>query len=205
MLEADGPLILSRRHVLMLVGGGLAAWRPLHATTSGFWDKKPPADWSSEEIDKLITKSPWAKEASAQGAAPEGGTDRRPVHPTAAGIREGRPGGGMGDAADRNPGHRRHRHGRGRPAHGRQSGRRTRPAARDVIQGHGSVGKRPAGSGCAQDAIAGRVCEPLRDCRDRVSAAEQPAPLPGRGGDYPPGQSQETILRGARRMTRSTT
>ena len=56
----------------MLVGGGLAAWRPLHATTSGFWNKKPPADWSSEEIDALITKSPWAKEVSAQGAPPEG-------------------------------------------------------------------------------------------------------------------------------------
>ena len=72
MSEAGGPLILSRRNLLMLVGGGLAAWRPLHATTSGFWNKKKPEDWSSEEIDALITKSPWAKEASAQGAAPEG-------------------------------------------------------------------------------------------------------------------------------------
>jgi hypothetical protein len=72
MSEAGGPSILSRRNLLMLVGGGLAAWRPLHATTSGFWNKKKPEDWSSEEIDALITKSPWAKEASAQGAAPEG-------------------------------------------------------------------------------------------------------------------------------------
>jgi len=66
-------LILSRRKLFMLVGGGLAAWRPLEATTSGFWNKKPPGDWSTEEIDTLITKSPWAKEASARGAAPEGG------------------------------------------------------------------------------------------------------------------------------------
>jgi hypothetical protein len=70
MLEAGGPLILSRRQVFLLVGGGLAAWRPLQA--SEFWDKKAPGDWSSEEIDKLTTKSPWAKEASARGAAPEG-------------------------------------------------------------------------------------------------------------------------------------
>src|SRR5664280_1694578 len=61
MLEAGGPLILSRRQVMMLVAGGLAAWRPLSATTSGFWNKKAPGDWSSEEIDTLITKSPWAK------------------------------------------------------------------------------------------------------------------------------------------------
>ena len=54
----------------MLVGGGLASWRPLQA--SEFWDKKAPGDWSSEEIDKLTTKSPWAKEASARGAAQEG-------------------------------------------------------------------------------------------------------------------------------------
>jgi hypothetical protein len=73
MLEAGGPLILSRRNLFMLVGGGLAAWRPLDATTSGFWNKKPPGDWSTEEIDTLITKSPWAKEASARGTAPEGG------------------------------------------------------------------------------------------------------------------------------------
>src|ERR1017187_525632 len=69
MVETGNPLILSRRNVLMLMGG-LAVWRPLNATSSEFWNKKAPGDWSPEEIDKLITKSPWAREASAQGAAP---------------------------------------------------------------------------------------------------------------------------------------
>jgi hypothetical protein len=100
MLEMGGPLILSRRNLLMLVGGGLAAWRPLHATTSGFWNKKPPQDWSSEEIDALITKSPWAKEASAQGAAPEGGYGSQTGSPNGGGMgmpRIGIPGiGGIG-------------------------------------------------------------------------------------------------------------
>jgi hypothetical protein len=89
MLEAGGPLILSRRQVFLLVGGGVAAWRPLHA--SEFWDKKAPGDWSSEEIDKLTTKSPWAKEASAQGAAPEGYGSQ-----TGSPNGGGYPGGGMG-------------------------------------------------------------------------------------------------------------
>ena len=78
----------------MLVGGGLAAWRPLDATTSGFWNKKPPGDWSSEEIDTLITKSPWAKEASAQGAAPGGGRYGSPGgSPNGSGYPGGSPGG----------------------------------------------------------------------------------------------------------------
>ena len=97
MLEAGGPLILSRRQVFLLVGGGVAAWRPLHA--SEFWDKKAPGDWSSEEIDKLTTKSPWAKEASAQGAAPEGGYGSQTGSPNGGGYPGGGgypSGGGMG-------------------------------------------------------------------------------------------------------------
>ena len=50
MFEAGGPLILSRRNLLMLVGGGLAGWRPLHATTTGFWNKTPPGPVLPEEV-----------------------------------------------------------------------------------------------------------------------------------------------------------
>ena len=32
----------------------------------GFWEKKPPSEWTAEEIDKLITKSPWAKQVKAE-------------------------------------------------------------------------------------------------------------------------------------------
>jgi len=40
--------------------------RPLTAGSAEFWDKKPPADWTSEEIDRLLTKSPWARDAATQ-------------------------------------------------------------------------------------------------------------------------------------------
>jgi hypothetical protein len=45
---------------------GLPAVSPLSAGGSDFWNKKDPKDWSSDEIEKLTTKSPWAKEVSAE-------------------------------------------------------------------------------------------------------------------------------------------
>jgi hypothetical protein len=55
--------------MFLLAGAGVAAWLPLDATTADFWNKKAPADWTTEEIDRLITKSPWAKPIKAQYAS----------------------------------------------------------------------------------------------------------------------------------------
>src|ERR1019366_2209123 len=79
-------LLLSRRRMFLLAGAGLAAWLPLDATTGDFWNKKAPADWTSEEIDRLITKSPWAKTIKAQYASGAGNN----------GDGGGYPGGGTG-------------------------------------------------------------------------------------------------------------
>jgi hypothetical protein len=57
----------TRRSLLFLAGAGLAGVR-LDASESDFWNKKPPSQWTSEEVDRLITKSPWAKEVKAQYA-----------------------------------------------------------------------------------------------------------------------------------------
>jgi hypothetical protein len=80
--------------MFLLAGAGVAAWLPLHAATGDFWNSKAPADWTSEEIDRLITKSPWAKQIKAQyasGAVPDTGTS------TGGGYPGGRyPGGGPG-------------------------------------------------------------------------------------------------------------
>ncbi|MSV35601.1 MAG: hypothetical protein EXQ47_08400 [Bryobacterales bacterium] len=32
-----------------------------------FWDTKPSSDWSSDEIDRMLTKSPWAKDMLYRG------------------------------------------------------------------------------------------------------------------------------------------
>jgi hypothetical protein len=86
--------------MFLLAGAGIAAWFPLNAGTVDFWNKKPPADWTNEEIDRLISKSPWAKPAKAQYAPGEGnyddetqGTSGRGTGPGNGG---GYPGGGTG-------------------------------------------------------------------------------------------------------------
>ena len=58
---------LTRREVFTLAAAaGVTTWGRLYAFSSDFWNKKDPSEWSSEEIEQLTTKSPWAKEASAQ-------------------------------------------------------------------------------------------------------------------------------------------
>lgn len=79
---------ITRRGLLTLASGAVAPiWFPLYAGESGFWNKKDPSEWSSEEIDKMRTNSPWAKPVSItvrqQGSG--GG-----------GYGGGYPGGGMG-------------------------------------------------------------------------------------------------------------
>jgi hypothetical protein len=68
-------MILTRRNLIMLAGAGVASWGRLDATVMDFWNKKPPADWDSEEIERLLHKSPWARAVTAQyapGEAPRG-------------------------------------------------------------------------------------------------------------------------------------
>jgi len=56
---------LSRRDAVRM-GLGFAAVQALpgFAASKEFWDTKPSTEWSSSEVDRLLTKSPWAKEAS---------------------------------------------------------------------------------------------------------------------------------------------
>jgi hypothetical protein len=58
--------LLTRRSVLLVAGAGLAAATRLYGSASDFWNKKPPEQWSADDIQRLITKSPWAKEVTAQ-------------------------------------------------------------------------------------------------------------------------------------------
>jgi len=52
--------------MLVLAGAALAPWDRLEATVyNHFWNKKDPAKWNQDEIDRLTTKSPWAKEVTA--------------------------------------------------------------------------------------------------------------------------------------------
>ena len=74
MRDCGSSLFLTRRGLLGLAAGASAAmWSRLYASSPEFWEKKPPAEWTSEEIDRLITHSPWAKQVAAEGRSWQGG------------------------------------------------------------------------------------------------------------------------------------
>ena len=63
MREYKGP----NRRSILLAGFSAAAgsWKVLAAKDTEFWNHKEPSEWTTDEIDRLITRSPWAKEVSA--------------------------------------------------------------------------------------------------------------------------------------------
>jgi len=75
---------------LPVVSAAIPAWA---FSSKDFWETKPSSDWNTEEVDRMITKSPWAKEVSVtsgnRAAGPGNGGGR-----SRGGI--GFPGGGVG-------------------------------------------------------------------------------------------------------------
>src|SRR6202163_3265954 len=59
----------TRRSVLAIAASAVTGSVQLYGFSSDFWNKKDPAQWSSTEIDQLTSKSPWAKEVSAQASS----------------------------------------------------------------------------------------------------------------------------------------
>ena len=91
MQKELNPRTLSRRGLFTLAGACLVPWESLYAHE--FWDKKDPSQWTGEEIDRLTTKSPWAKSVSAQ-SAPGENNGRSPNSPYPQGGGYPRSGGG---------------------------------------------------------------------------------------------------------------
>ncbi|HEU5020389.1 MAG TPA: hypothetical protein VFT60_00815 [Bryobacteraceae bacterium] len=56
---------ISRRRALLL-GVLAAAGRPALLAGPPFWDKKPASQWTPDEVNEMITHSPWAKQVTAQ-------------------------------------------------------------------------------------------------------------------------------------------
>ncbi len=136
MPQAPG---FTRRGLLLLVSGaGAQSWFRLYAGSSDFWNKKEPAEWSSDEIDKLVTKSPWAKELTVSSTSLSRGYNN--------GGGAGDPGvGGGGYPSGGDIGRRRRLSGRRQAGRGwaavarRRARRRSDP---DFVQSHRSLGKR---------------------------------------------------------------
>ena len=65
-----------RSAVLMGLGFGGAALLP--AWAKEFWNEKKAADWTADEIQQLLNKSPWAKDASIFDSAAHKGLSTAP-------------------------------------------------------------------------------------------------------------------------------
>jgi hypothetical protein len=64
----------SRRAFLAGLGFAAAAY----GWAKDFWDDKKPSDWTEEEIQEMLTKSPWAKDASIFDSAAHKGVSSAP-------------------------------------------------------------------------------------------------------------------------------
>jgi len=62
--------LVTRREILLC-----AVTLRVYAADSEFWNRKDPSEWSADEVDRMITKSPWAKEitVSTQPSGQRGG------------------------------------------------------------------------------------------------------------------------------------
>jgi hypothetical protein len=65
--------MMTRRSALLALGLGVElATNPARLLAADLWDQKPPEEWTREEIERLLTKSPWAKEAAIVNTAQTG-------------------------------------------------------------------------------------------------------------------------------------
>jgi hypothetical protein len=62
---------MTRREILML---SLAAVPALSSPASEFWNEKKPEDWTEDEIQEMLTRSPWAKEGAVSVFGGAGGS-----------------------------------------------------------------------------------------------------------------------------------
>ena len=94
--------MLTRRDAIRVALGIPVATSALPAwafAAKEFWEAKPASEWTSEEVDRLLTKSPWAKEAVVSyngGGGDFGDGDNSPRWPRGQGGGGGIGGGGIG-------------------------------------------------------------------------------------------------------------
>src|SRR5436305_11971669 len=70
--------MITRRQAIW-IGITAPAWA---SSPQEFWNEKKPADWTEAEIQQLLTKSPWAKDASVSYyGGPGGNTAARAPRP----------------------------------------------------------------------------------------------------------------------------
>jgi hypothetical protein len=69
--------MITRRSAVRM-GLGLGAAVMTRAGAKDFWTDKKPADWTDSEVQEMLTKSPWAKDASIFDTAAHKGASTAP-------------------------------------------------------------------------------------------------------------------------------
>src|SRR5947209_6883793 len=69
---------------------------PLLLLAGDFWQDKEPSDWTGKDVKRMLTKSPWAKDASVSGGMNDISGPRGMDASAGAGGRRGGGGGGGG-------------------------------------------------------------------------------------------------------------
>jgi len=82
--------MMTRREAI-LMSAGLGAAAVSAAATKDFWNEKQPAEWTDEEIQQMLTRSPWAKSASIFDSAAHKGAATSPRSTSIQSRRGGRP------------------------------------------------------------------------------------------------------------------
>src|SRR5690348_6875164 len=65
---------INRRAFVTGLGFAAAAY----GAAKDFWNEKKPSDWTEEEIQEMLTKSPWAKDAAIFDSAAHKGVSSAP-------------------------------------------------------------------------------------------------------------------------------
>ena len=90
-----------QRIVFLCLAGLLAAGAALG---EDFWDKKEYMHWTDEEVKKVMTNSPWAKDVTITAPASAFGRGQRPAAPAETETDAGGGGGGRGGRGGRGGG-----------------------------------------------------------------------------------------------------
>jgi hypothetical protein len=97
--------MLTRRDAIRVALGipaSISAFPAWAFAAKEFWETKPASEWTSEEVDRMLTKSPWAKEAVVSyngGGGDFGDGDNSTGWPRGQGGGGGIGGGGIGGPA----------------------------------------------------------------------------------------------------------
>jgi hypothetical protein len=67
--------LTTRRHFIQFAGAAFAPWSVIWSFAADFWNTKDPDSWTTDEIAKLLKKSPWAKEVTGERTTTKKVTD----------------------------------------------------------------------------------------------------------------------------------